>query len=141
MKIMKQPRSSIDGFIPRRPGAPIGRHQQENDVAPQSQHGLRAPEDRPTSGEGTGTLERSKTLGLARVDIDESLKQIDDSQPLEEKKRRRWRLKRPQSKRKVIKWLLIALVALGVMAGGWLAYKAFYNVDSVFRGGLLGLTQ
>lgn len=141
MKIMKRSRNSVDGFIPRRPGAPIGRHHNDSHDA-QPQHGLRVPEDRPKSSEGTGTLERSETFGLARTDIDESLKQIDDSQPaVEEKKRRRWRLRRPQSKRKVIKWLVIMIVVLGLAVGGWLAFKAFSNVNSVFRGGLLGLAQ
>jgi LCP family protein required for cell wall assembly len=140
MKIMKRSRSSVDGFIPRRSGTPLGRPQGGEDT-PQPQHGLRSPSERPVRPDGTGTLERSKTLGLARTDIDESLKQIDDSKPIEEKKRRKWRLGRPRSKRKVIKWIVIAIVVIGLLIGGWLAYKAFSNANSVFKGGLLGLVQ
>lgn len=43
--------------------------------------------------------------------------------------------------RRILKWLIIMVVLAGLIIGGWLGYKAFSNVNTVFKGGIFGLTQ
>src|SRR5690606_9798692 len=61
--------------------------------------------------------------------------------PVKEKKRRKLRVGRPRSVKRIIKWLLILTVLVGIVVGGWLGYKALGSFNSIFKGGLLGLTQ
>ncbi len=127
---------SVDGFIPRRPGASFNRYQE---ISGPSQ--LRPSEpsvfaEQPTKHDAS-TLERSSKIGLTRADIDESLREIDDTPP-PKKKRRTWR--RIGFKR-LFKWFVILALFAGVAVGGWLGYKALGSVNSVFRGSILGLTQ
>ena len=138
---MTRPQHSIDGFIPRRPGA----------GAPLNRYEKAANRSRPTTfgdiqsnvrskKENVG-LERSQTDGLTRADIDESLREIDDTPPVKPKKSRKWRFKRPRGVRQYMKVVIILLLLVGLVVGGWLGYKAFKNVNSVFKGGIFGLTQ
>src|SRR5690606_29340331 len=78
--------------------------------------------------------------GISKADIDESLRELDEA-PAPTKKRRGFRLAGPRSIKRIVKWLIILIVIGGVTVGGWLGYKAFSNVDSVFKGGIFGLTQ
>lgn len=132
---MTRSSSSVDGFIPRRPGASFNRYQEVSDPSKRPSDEPDAFSEKPTNGDAS-TLERSGTMGLTRADIDESLKEIEDT-PAPKKKRRplRVRLKR------IIKWCIILAVIAGLAVGGWLGYKALSNLNSVFGGNILGLVQ
>ncbi len=143
---MTRSRHSMDGFIPRRPNAdtPANRYERSGD-----QTGLvrRVPLEKAGQKSSSRThedpapgLAPSSLSGLSRADIDESLREIDES-PAPEKKRRRFRLGRPRSIKRIIKWILIFVVLVGLGIGGWLGYKALSSLDSVSTGGLLGLFQ
>jgi LCP family protein required for cell wall assembly len=141
---MTQPRHSTDGFVPRRPGSQLGEHHAPPARAarPASNDGYFQP-SRP-SAEQPGTLRRSD-LGIARSDLDESLRGIDSiDQPIGsgDKKGRGRKNKKPQSRRrKIIKRVLLALLIIVLAFGGYLAYKALHAGGNIFKGDLLGLIQ
>lgn len=129
----------MDGFIPRRPGAPMNRHQAVGSRSA-SPSGLTPPASRPKNmAEATG-LTRSAGLGLTRTDIDESLKNLDET-PGVKGKRRGLAGRRPRSLKRILKWTAItgAVVLLGV--GGFVGWKALVASGNILRGNVLGLIQ
>lgn len=140
---MTQPRNSTDGFVPRRPGSQLGEHHTPSArPARPAADGYFQP-NRPST-EQPGTLRRSD-LGIARSDLDESLRGIDSiGQPVGsgDKKGRGRKNKKPQSRRrKIIKRVLIALLIIILALGGYLAYKALHAGGNIFKGDILGLIQ
>jgi LCP family protein required for cell wall assembly len=148
--------SSIDGFVPRRAGSRLGDQHpgKPGDIsrrnAPHSA-GLRRPVQpamRPTSAaaqRGSEPLGYSNK-GLTRRDISESLNSLNDAAPTVPKKRR-WPFSKKTAavakpkRRRVVKWVVIAIVVLLALAGGWLAYKTLSNSDKIFKGNIFGLAQ
>lgn len=138
---MNSRKPSMDGFVPRRPGSQLGaRHVGSPERQQVSPMGLR-PTD-ATSKEMPPVIQRSQ-LGIAKKDIDESLRGIDT--PEEEVKRGRRRRGNNKGvvskKRRIIKWVIIVFVVGLLAAGGWLAYKTLTAGGNVFKGSLLGLIQ
>jgi LCP family protein required for cell wall assembly len=136
---MTQNRHSIDGFVPRRPGSQLGdRHVGASNDEKEAEK----PAYRPTGllPSDKSTIKRSE-LGIARTDLDDSLKGID--QPEESRKDRKRRKKgAPKSKaRRIIKRVVIVLVILLVAVGGWMAYKALHAGGNIFKGNILDLVQ
>lgn len=144
---MKNSKSSIDGFIPRRPGAELGDLHQNEEAASidRSLHtgvdDVRALVGQPRPGaELTG-----------RSDIAESLRQIDDEPKAGDKKlsrRQRKALKRqnrtqqPKSRiKRIVKWFFILLLVAALGIGGFVAYRAFVASGNVFEGNIFGLIQ
>jgi polyisoprenyl-teichoic acid--peptidoglycan teichoic acid transferase len=136
--------SSIDGFIPRRPGSQLGDlHERDEEV----------PIDRTlhTTEEGTGEVvgvpRESKMIG--RSDLDDSLRDLDEVVPEEGKSRRerradkkREKKNRPKSKvKRIIKWVLIGLLVIALGLGGYVVFKAVTASDSVFKGSILDLVK
>lgn len=139
---MSSRKPSMDGFVPRRPGSQLGeRHVGSPNRQQVSPMGLRQAD--PTPKEMPAVIQRSQ-LGIAKSDIDESLRGIDA--PEEESKRghRRRRSKDKgavSKKRRIIKWVLIFIAVAILAVGGWLAYKTLIAGGNVFKGSLLGLIQ
>jgi len=138
-------RPSIDGFIPRRTGTQLGElHQREKAV----------PIDRSLH---TGDTTRQAVIGvpreqkiIGRTDIDESLREIDGVAPQEGKSRKARRAqkkrdnnsKHPKHKvRRTIKYVLIALLVIALIIGGYLLFKAVNASNSVFKGNFFDLAQ
>jgi anionic cell wall polymer biosynthesis LytR-Cps2A-Psr (LCP) family protein len=142
----KQTHTSIDGFIPRRPGAQIGNLHESEKEAP-IDRSLHTGDSNVTRG-AVGVPRENKTIG--RSDIDESLRQIDDPD-LEEGSRRSRRAqkrrdkkagKKPKSKaRRITKAVLISLLIIVIGIGGYLLFKAINASDSVFKGSFFDLVQ
>lgn len=145
---MKNNRPSIDGFIPRRPGSQLGDlHTIKNPdraVSP-IDRSLHTGDNVTTSIVG---VPRSDKL-VGRDDIDESLREIDDIEPVKGKhgrksrrERRKIRLNRPKSKlKRIIKWILIILLFIGVLGGGYLAVKTFLASNNIFEGSIFDLVK
>lgn len=150
-----QRHSSIDGFVPRRAGSRLGdQHpgkagdlRRRNEPQPS---GVRRPTQsiaKSTNGgqRGSDPL-RYSDRGLTRRDIDESLNSITDTAPTVPKKRR-WlfgkkTVQAPKTKnRRLVKWIIITIILLLVLVGGWLAYKALHASSNIFKGNILGLVQ
>ncbi len=132
----KAPRTSVDGFIPRRTGAVIGKSDRTLGKA-QSELG-KATDAR--------AIRSSTTQGI-EADIHQSLLAIDNEPESRPKKRRfhhRGRTKTSQPKprrRKIlkrIKWLVIILIVLTVGYFGW---KFIQTGSRVFNGNPFGLLQ
>src|SRR5690349_5236168 len=117
---MTQPRHSTDGFVPRRPGSQLGAHHRGGASRSFGSDGL----SRPTQHVNVApqpAIRRSE-LGIARTDISDSLKGIDDLEvPKSGKKGKK--NKKPQSrKRRIIKWSLIVLGVIALAIIGWIVY-------------------
>lgn len=139
---MSSRKPSMDGFVPRRPGSQLGeRHVGSPNRQQVSPMGLRQAD--PTPKEMPAVIQRSQ-LGIAKSDIDESLRGIDAPEEEPKRGRRRHRSKDKgtvSKKRRVIKWVLIFIAVAVLAAGGWLAYKTLMAGGNVFKGNLLGLIQ
>ena len=145
--MVKRSHTSIDGFIPRRSGAQLGDLRENEKVQP-IDRSLRT-EDVARRRESVGVPRESKIIG--RSDIDDSLREIDDQEPLEgdsrkkrrqQKKRDKKANKRPKSKaRRIIKWSLIGLLIIALAIGGYLLFKAINASDSAFKGSFLDLVK
>jgi LCP family protein required for cell wall assembly len=145
---MKNNRPSIDGFIPRRPGSQLGDlHTMKNpDRAVEPiDRSLHTGDNVTTSI--VGAPREDKLIG--RNDIDELLRGIDDTETPKSKKdkrsrrdRKNSRVRRPKSKaRRIIKWTLIGLLVIGLLAGGYLVVKTFLASNSIFQGSIFDIVK
>lgn len=143
---MKKSQTSIDGFVPRRQGGQLGELHTESQQAAVGKIAERPSlqtEDDLIRGT-VGAARPNKSLG--RSDIDESLRDIDDSdtgKPLSRRQRRKLEKKaRPHSKtKKIIKWffILVLLAVLGV--GGYVATKFFLAGNNILQGSIFDIVQ
>ncbi len=146
---------TIDGFIPRRSSGIIGEyHIDDAPRRPRPTSGTEAPRlardglleasVQPSDRKGptqTDTL-LTASRGLSRRDVDESLQQIDtDGDTAAPRGRRKKRGGEPGWRKKIIKRVVIALVALGVLIGGYLVVKTLLAGRSAFKGDVFGLVQ
>jgi LCP family protein required for cell wall assembly len=130
--------SSMDGFIPRRAGSQLGDQHSNNRARPEApSSGLRPA---ATTPEETPTVIRRSQLGIAKSDIDDSLRGIDTPEDTKRGKKRRAK-GATSKKRRIIKWVIILIVVAVLGVGGWLAYKTLTAGGNVFKGSLLGLVQ
>lgn len=148
---MKNRNSSIDGFIPRRSGDQLG---DLHDVQPQ-RVSLDTLENRPlhtTSADTDRALGQQKTgYGLGRSDIDESLKNIDDSKGTSKKLSRRQRRRlaklnnKPKKPRKkvffAIKLIIFIALAAALAAGGYTVYKIIAASGNILQGNIVNIFQ
>lgn len=144
MEIMTKPRHSIDGFIPRRPysGETVNRYEKMNRQTGFLENpSLPSAKQQSNSHEKLPGLEYSDTAGLLREDIDASLREIDDDDVKPKQTGRKLRIFRPHITRRKVKLFFALLIIIGLVAGGWLGFKALSSVNSVFGGDLLGLVQ
>lgn len=139
----RTPVSSVDGFIPRRPHAQMG----ELNRITNPEAAIR-PIDRTlhtganTAAERVGAPRRGQEITSTSLDIDESLRGIEEPR-LEEKKSRRQRkkdnkaTKKPKSKvRRIIKWVLILILVSALAVGGYVVWRAASAGSNVFQGNL-----
>lgn len=135
---MAQNRHSLDGFVPRRPGSadrPNRRIGEHSDEIPSRFTKVDAPAQKP------GVINRGE-LGIARRDIDSSLKGIDVDEPKKGKGGKKGRKKAPLSKKKrIIKWSAIALGVIILGLAGFMLYKIITTGSSIFKGGILDIIQ
>jgi anionic cell wall polymer biosynthesis LytR-Cps2A-Psr (LCP) family protein len=141
----KRTTTSIDGFIPRRPNSQLGDLHERDEEVPIDRT-LHTTED--GTGEVIGVARENRIIG--RSDIDESLRELDNATPEENKTRRQRRADRKRDKkearkkhkvRRIIKWVLLGLLVIALVAGGYLVYKAVNASDSVFKGSILDLVK
>lgn len=139
---MTRPRHSIDGFIPRRPESPLNRYERSGQQVDFSRRQQPKPVQKEASTDVRRPgLVRTNQGGLSRADIDDSLRELDEVPSQKSKKRRSLRLGRPRHLKRIIKWLLIAAIVIGLTIGGWLGYNGLTSIGKSTNGGLLGLLQ
>lgn len=140
---MKKKIPSVDGFVPRRQGEILGGLHQNtpSDVLTE------IPENRllhTTGNESNRIIGQAKEgEGLGRSDIDESLKEIDESTQPEKKLSRRQKrklrkqLKRPASlPKRIFRWFIVLLIIGLVGVGGYAAYKLFNASGNILQGSI-----
>lgn len=144
---MKNNRPSIDGFVPRRTGSQLG---ELHDTHALQRVGIEStPVDRTLhSGDNVqeivGNVRPQQAIG--RTDIDESLREIDDNQPVKKPhKRQKGRIDkqlRPRSKKKrIIKWFFILLLIAVLGVGAYLGSKILFAGQTVFKGSIFDIVQ
>lgn len=142
---MKQSKSSVDGFIPRRPHSQLGElhtvNQPEANATPIDRSLYSGNEVTETT---VGVVRSDKLLG--RTDIDESLSQIDDEESEKGrgfKKRRKVEgtPKPPRKVRRIVKWAGIALLVIVIGIGVYVGFRLFFASNSVFQGSFFDIFQ
>ncbi|MFZ2125452.1 MAG: LCP family protein [Candidatus Saccharimonadales bacterium] len=143
---MKKKHSSLDGFIPRRPGDKLGalhldgRQEASSDM----------PENKLLHTTGSDMVralgDSDMGRGLGRSDIDESLKEIDEGLIPEKKLSRRQRrkmakkLKRPRSlANRITRWVVLVLLIVLLGAGGYVGYKFFNASGNILQGSVFDI--
>lgn len=128
-----QRNNSLDGFVPRRPGA-----QSASQLSEQSTDRFNTP--RPMGSADHPSVRTVGTAPIVKSDLDESLKDID--QPTAGKGRHKRGDKKPKSRlRRIIKWVVILIIVAALAVGGYLAYKAFNASNQIFKGSILDIVQ
>lgn len=143
---MKKQRPSIDGFVPRRIGSQLGElHTNKKKPVAKVEPIDRSLHTGDNISQEVGTIRANRPIG--RSDIDESLREIDDSDQGQQKISRRKRKKlnklpKHHSKpRRIIKWVLILLLVGLVGLGGYVGFKFLSAGNGIFKGGLLDIIQ
>lgn len=145
---MKKNQPSIDGFIPRRPGSQLGELHSMKNVEKAVKPIDRSLHTGDNIGaEAIGTPRVGKQLG--QDEIDASLREIDDIEaPVKDRKTRRRekhalrKAERASHKtRRIIKWVLISLVIIALMVGGYVFFKAMFAGQNVFNGSIFDIVQ
>jgi len=130
----------MDGFVPRSGGRPIGTSNPSSTLG--------RPNRRARLGQTDGVQMTSGTLPapVSRQEIDDSLRDIDDEQLEQPKRRRRLfgrhKEKKPASRvRKIVKRLVIFLVLLLLAGAAYLGIKAWLASTHVFQGNLFSFFE
>lgn len=134
----KSPKTSLDGFVPRRMGARVGKTS--------SKLGQSDTELSSAKSKKTRSLRQQKPMATSMLsDIDQSLKVIDGEEGSVEKKRRRFpfrRKKQPLTKRRrIIRRIKIALIVLLAIFIGYFGWKFIQTSSKILDGNLFGLIQ
>ncbi len=141
---MKNKRPSMDGFVPRRASAELGSHHQE-----QTQKTLSARRKQLHAGKSDAEdiAKRAKRTTVGSESIRHSLEAIDQDviaeKPRSRRADRRAKKGRRQltKKQRIIKRIIIFIVAAVVAVLLFLGIKAFINLNNVFDGSFFGLLQ
>lgn len=142
---MNKQRSSIDGFIPRRSGNELGTDAFNTiDESGANRKSLNINNENLQHEFGKESMGQN----VGRSDIDESLRDIDETAvpPKKVSRRQRRRIekmsKKPRSKwRRIIKWVLVLITVIIITVGGYALYKFIAAGNNIFQGNLFGLFQ
>ena len=145
---MNNNKSSVDGFIPRRPNNRLGElHQVKKPDAAIKPIDRTLRTSAAASTQPVGRPRPGREIG--RDDIGDSLRGIDSepqndgSKPSRRQRRKDKKAnKKPISKRRrIIKRIAIALLVILIGIGGFLAYKALNASGNVLQGNIFDLIQ
>lgn len=124
---------SIDGFIPRRR---IGQSQPQTRLGGLQHSSQGALDRRRGSGQSSMHAQPTAASGIRRSELDATLASIDDNQQLAPKSKSKRRISR-----KTVKRIIVAVLVVGLLIGGYLGIKALLAGASIFQGNILGLVQ
>lgn len=141
---MARSNSSMDGFVSRRPG---GQGRRVGGVIGGEKAAESAPE-RPQLGDsktprpelGDSKTQRTRSQ-ISKSEIDESLRGIDESEGQAPPPRRRKTPSAPSNRRKWIKRIVLALLAILVIIGAYVGIKAIIASSNVFQGSIFDIFQ
>jgi len=141
---MKKKAKLVDGFIPRRIGGQLGELHKDN-VIKDSDSMHRPLHTGSEDGQNLGTINSGLTSD--KSDIDESLKEIDESTTGSKKNKRSLKdfLKKPPKKpgrvKKFFKWLFILVLVGGLALGIYMGSRFFLAQGNVFEGSIFDIIQ
>ena len=127
----RQNQQSIDGFIPRRR---IGQNQKTGVNTGLVQSSSGALDRRRDSDRSSMHNQPNEAARIRRAELDASLASIEEQPAAAPRPKRR-------ISKKIIKRIVIGLVILALLIGGYLGIKALLAGASIFEGNLLGLVQ
>lgn len=136
-------RSTVDGFIPRRPNsAPASLSSQGNKGVPKVEaRPLRREQPTPTGLVQPSPIQPAvEPVRLSRNDLEDSLKSIDETEN-SRSRRHKNKGKNVSRRRRIIKWVVIAIIVALLSVGAWVAYHVINASGSVFKGNILGIVQ
>lgn len=138
---MNKKMRSIDGLVPRSDGSELAERRTltRQQITPPPRKELRSASDLESETIGRYRPQRS----IARAEIDESLRGLDD-EPAEKISRHQRKLLRKnpaiaKKKRRIWKRIAIALLVIIIALGGYVAYRALSAAGSVFTGSIFGV--
>lgn len=144
---MSRKQHSIDGFVPRRPSASLGGlSKSPNGMPPVPTVGRREVGQVKEIVQPSKVIEQQSKAkgnsGLTRSEIDDSLNAIDTPDlEINKRKRRFSRLPSAHSVRRIIKWLLILILVVGVGIGAYIGIKALLAGGNIFKGNVFDIIQ
>lgn len=142
---MKSKRPSIDGFVPRRTSSQLGEFHRNQRPAIKAESIDRSLNTGGEESQKVGVERVGQAIG--RSDIDESLREIDNSdspvKPISRRQRRKIaKQTKPRSKlRRIVKAFIILFVIVGLAVAGWLAYRALSAGGNIFKGNIFDIVQ
>lgn len=128
-------RKSINGFVTRSSNHQLGGMSRSN--TGRAQIGEANKKSQQSVGQNHQEQVQRPRVGVSRVEIDESLQNIDDLDKKDRKKERQRKSPKPaksSSKRKIIKRVLLVLLIVAVLIGGYVGIKAFLASSKAFQG-------
>lgn len=143
---MKQPKNSVDGFVPRRYDARLG--ERHTDVKQPRPHRSEMPpvrrqeQQQRTLHTGDTNQSQQRPIGVSRSEVSESLKNID--QPTDQEKKLRRKDKKSSlhpRRKKIIKRVSIAVVVILLLIFGYVGVRGFLASRNIFQGNVLDLLQ
>lgn len=142
---MKKRNSSIDGFVPRRFGGEVGKSPVLGESL-RNKENIRPFSNNEQNARKLGEVRSERSIG--RSDIDESLKDIDESvgEPKKISFRERRKLKRLAHRRtsggkRIAKWGTIVVSSILLIIAGYVAFKFIAAGNNIFTGSVLDIFQ
>lgn len=137
-------RTTIDGFIPRRPGSQLGDKHLSEQEAPIDRN-LHTTENTNTRRLGEarqGKLIQQDELAASLRELDSIDDETNGKKGKRLRRHRKDRVKRPLSKpKKIILAVVIALLLIGLGIGGYVVWKAVVAGNNVLEGSVFDLVQ
>lgn len=136
---MTRQKHAIDGFVPRRAGAPL-------EGLPKSEIGLPSVQTvamRREVGEHRPMAQASEAAkrpagGISRSEIDESLKGIDEPEQGHQKRKKRF--SRFLTK-KLLKRIVLLLIIIAIGIGAYVGFRTLMASNRIFKGNVFDILQ
>lgn len=142
---MRKPTNSIDGFVLRPGRRDLGRAEESTIVGTgESSRPLISDSNRTVYSTGEKVQPKGEPQRrISRVDVDESLKTIDDEVKQPHRKRRIFAARKTKgvhpSRRKWIKRIIILIILILVGIAAYVGIRGFIASSSIFKGNLFGV--
>lgn len=133
---------SIDGFVARSAATTSGQPQRKLSNTASGRPSLHTGSEKRVSN-----ISESTQTTLGHTNIREALRSLDDEPQAPKMSRRQKRrlrrdgVRQKSKKRRIITWIIIAIITIVVGIIAYMGVIAFITTNKVFEGGIFGLTQ
>ncbi len=138
---MTRQKHSLDGFVPRRAGSPLGELPSATNRLPEAREAPRREigTPKPLVKPAEVAKQPETRSGISRSEIDESLRGIDEPEAHEIHRR-----KHPFSFgkiKKIIKWVVILVVVVAIGIGAYVGFRTLMASGNIFQGNIFDILQ